>query len=373
MKKRVMFLIESMIVGGAERVLINLVNNLDPEKYDITVISVFRNSVYKGYDCTFADVLNPYVNYRYLIDNRVVWKYRLFNILFNRVSKRFLHRLLIGKGYDIEVAWYEGLPTTFLSHSSNNHSRKLAWLHYGEGFACLSISQKELCIQEYRKYDKIVGVSHGVCHNFQKRLGKNFPLITCYNIIDEEEILFKADAFMVEREASLTFVSVGRLIPVKGYDRLINACARLKREGFDFRLWLIGDGEEYGSLKQLIIQNGLNGDVYLLGNQSNPYPYMKTADWFISSSFAEGFSTVLTEAYIIGTPIISTRCLGTAELLGETGEYGLIIENSEDAIYQAMQKTLTDPYLRDKFSGQTNRRLLFTKRNLLNDVQRILQ
>lgn len=341
MKKRLMFLIESMVVGGAERVLLNLVNSLSPEKYDITVISVFKQSVYENYQCTFTDSLAPYVKYKYLVDNTNSLKYQLFNAFFYHGNKRLLHQLLIGNGYDVEIAWYEGLPTTFLAHSSNKHSRKLAWLHYGDGFAHLTATQKDVYRKEYRQYDKIVGVSEGVCRNFKERVGEDFLLTTRYNILDDQEILRKADAFTVEREDPLTFVSVGRLIPVKGFDRLVNACACLKQEGLNFRLWLIGEGSEYEVLQKQILQNSLEEKVHLLGNQDNPYPYMKAADWCVSSSRVEAFGMVLLEAMMVGTPVIATKCLGTAELLGTNGEYGLMTENSEEALCQAMKRVLT--------------------------------
>lgn len=372
-KKRLLFLIESMVVGGAERVLINLVNSLDAAKYDVTVMSVFKQSIYENYRCTFADSLAPHVKYKYLIDNSNPLKYKAFNQTFYHGSKRLLHQMLIGGSYDVEIAWYEGLPTTFLAHSSNRHSRKLAWLHYGDGFANLSEAQRDTYLREYRQYDTIVGVSDGVCRNFQERLAKDFPLTTCYNILDDKEILRKADAFTVEREEPLTFVSVGRLIPVKGYDRLISACTRLKQEGHDFRLWLIGEGSEHEALQQQILQNELEKEVRLFGNQDNPYPYMKAADWFVSSSHAEGFSTVLTEACIIGTPIISTQCLGTAELLGENSEYGLMTENSEEPLYQAMKRVLTHPDLRADYSAKIRQRsAVFQKEALVRAVEQVL-
>lgn len=373
MKKRLMFLIESMVVGGAERVLLNLVNSLSSEKYDITVISVFRQSVYENYQCTFTDSLAPHVRYKYLVDNTNSLKYQLFNAFFYHGNKRLLHQLLIGNGYDVEIAWYEGLPTTFLAHSSNKHSRKLAWLHYGDGFAHLTPQQKETFLQEYRKYDEIVGVSDGVCRNFRERLGGNFSLRTCYNILDDNEIRAKADAFIVEREKPLTFVAVGRLVPVKGYDRLINACAQLKQEGHDFRLWLIGEGSEHEALQHKIQKFALEQEVKMLGNQDNPYPYMKAADWFVSSSHAEGFSTVLTEACIIGTPIISTRCLGTAELLGANGEYGLMTENSEEALCQAMRNVLVHTEMGEDFSVKIqSRSAAFQKEELVRVIEQML-
>ena len=373
MRKRLMFLIESMVVGGAERVLLNLVNSLSPEKYDITVISVFKQSVYENYQCTFTDSLAPYVKYKYLVDNTNSLKYQLFNAFFYHGNKRLLHQLLIGNGYDVEIAWYEGLPTTFLANSSNKHSRKLAWLHYGDGFAHLTAIQKDVYRKEYRQYDKIVGVSEGVCRNFKERVGEDFLLTTRYNILDDQEILRKANAFTVERETPLTFVSVGRLIPVKGFDRLVNACACLKQEGLDFRLWLIGEGSEHEVLQKQIQQNSLEEKVHLLGNQDNPYPYMKAADWCVSSSRVEAFGMVLLEAMMVGTPVIATKCLGTAELLGANGEYGLMTENSEEALCQAMRNVLVHTEMGEDFSVKIqSRSAAFQKEELVRVIEQML-
>lgn len=373
MKKRLMFLIESMVVGGAERVLLNLVNSLSPEKYDITVMSVFKQSVYEKYQCTFTDSLASHVKYKYLVDNTNLLKYQMFNVFFYHGNKRLLHQLLIGNGYDVEIAWYEGLPTTFLAHSSNKHSCKLAWLHYGDGFAHLTAIQKDVYRKEYRQYDEIVGVSDGVCRNFKERLGEDFPLTTRYNILDDQEILRKADAFTVERETPLTFVSVGRLIPVKGFDRLVNVCARLKQEGYDFRLWLIGEGGEHKTLQNQIQQLGLEREMKMFGNQANPYPYMKAADWCVSSSRVEAFGMVLLEAMMVGTPVIATKCLGTAELLGANGEYGLITENSEEALCQAMRNVLVHTEMGEDFSVKIlSRSAAFRKDILLKAMEQIL-
>lgn len=367
-----MFLIESMIVGGAERVLINIVNNLDPEQYDITVISVFRYSVYKNYNYTFIEALKPHIHYRHLVDNGVAWKYRLFNVLFNRCNKRLFHRLLIGLQYDVEIAFYEGLPTTFLSHSSNKSSKKIAWLHYGDAFANLTQRQKRSYLQEYSAYNVIVGVSDSVCQNFKERLTDAYPLTTCYNVLESDQIKKDALNFSVERGNLATFVSVGRLTQVKGYYRLLSVCKQLKDDGYQFRLWLVGEGEERGRLEEYIIDNQLSNVVTLWGNQSNPYPYVKAADWFVSSSYAESFSLVAVESMIIGTPVICTQCICTKELLGDEMDE-LIAENTEDGIYQAMKKVLDLPGLQRVYSEKVQRRSrAFDKKDLIKAVEGIL-
>ena len=373
MKKNLLFLIESMIVGGAERVLIDLANNLDPKKYDITVISIFKETVYKDYNSSFSEMLKPHIHKNYLIDNTSKWKYKLFNYSFNHCPKKWFHYLLIGRKYDVEIAFYEGFPTVFLAHSSNPHSKKVAWLHYGNGFQNLSASKKKETIDVYSHFDQIIGVSLGVCKNFQNRVCNNFPIEVKYNIIDEINIIKKSNKFIVERESNRPlFISVGRLTPVKGFDRLLKVCHNLIKQNYQFNLWIIGEGTERINLEKLIIDYHLEKNVSLLGNQQNPFPYVKIADWYICSSYAEGFSTSMTEATILGIPIISTLCAGTKELLGND-EYGLVVENSEDGIFNGMSNVLNNKYLREKYQEQlTALKNKFKKDVLLKEIEKIL-
>lgn len=372
MKRKVLFLIESFIVGGAERVLLNLVNAMDKERFDVTVMAVFKQSVYEGYNCQFADALDPAVHYKYLVDNSSKWKYRLFNIAFNRLPKQWIHRWMIGEGYDTEVAFYEGLPTLFLAHSSNKRSNKIAWLHYGNGFANLSENDQHTFSCLYDKFDTIVGVSNGVSQNFKNKIGLSEKVITLYNLIDEEEIIRKSKFFDIPRiESGVSFVSVGRLCEVKGYDRLLHVCKLIKDEGYSFCLKIIGAGDNI-SLEQIISTDSLGGYVQLLGNKDNPYPFMKSADWYVCSSYAEGFSTTITEALIVGTPVISTDCSGTDELLGNS-EYGIRCENSEEGLYKAMKQVLDNPDLRNSYAEKALQKgRSFHKEELLARIEDVL-
>ena len=168
------------------------------------------------------------------------------------------------------------------------------------------------------------------------------------------------------------FVCVGRLSEVKGYDRLLNIAVRLKSEGFRFRIDIVGDGLLRKELQSYINSNELDDCVTLCGNKDNPYPYIKHADWLVCASYAEGFSSVITEALIIGTPVISTDCSGTDELLGNS-EYGIRCENSENGLYEAMKSVLTDDSLYIKYkkkAAEGGRR--FNKEQLLQEIEQIL-
>ena len=372
MKRKILFLIESFIVGGAERVLLNLVNAMDKERFDVTVMSVFKQSVYDGYDCQFTDALDSNVHYKYLVDNSSKWKYRLFNVAFNRLPKRWIHRWMIGTKYDTEVAFYEGLPTLFLAHSSNKKSKKIAWLHYGNGFDGLSNGQKVYYQKLYSSFDEIIGVSKGICENFKNRVGGCCVLSVLYNIIDDSQIRNKAIVCTIDREPQIpVFVAVGRLTAVKGYDRLLRICKSLHEQQYSFKLWIVGDGLQQ-EIPDYVKCNDMQGYVTLWGNQDNPYPFMKCADWYICSSYAEGFSTTITEALIVETPVISTDCSGTEELLGNS-EYGIRCENSEVGLYKAMKQVLDNPDLRTSYAEKAGLKGgSFHKEDLLARIEEIL-
>ena len=375
MKRKVLFLIESFITGGAERVLLDLANAMDKTKFDVTVLSVFKESVYKGYDAKFDEDFSPNVHRRYLVDNTVRWKYLLFNYLYNKLPKKWFHKLLVGNGYDTEVAFYEGLPTVFLSHSTNKKSKKIAWLHYGGGFADSKGKKKKQYQKVYSEYDLIVGVSKGVCDNFIQKVGLNKNVLVRYNIFDDEKIKMKAGISIRKSCATTSFIAVGRVCEVKGYDRLLRVCLRLKKDGFVFIVSIIGGKqirEYFDELKTFIVENSMGNYVRMLGHKDNPYPYIKASDWLISSSYTEGYSTVVAESMIIGTPVISTLCSGTKELLGENNEWGICCENSDDGLYEAMKEVLKKREIHDYYEGKAiERGGKFNKKLLVEQLEEL--
>ena len=189
--KKVMFMIESMVVGGAEKALIDLVNNLDPKKYDVTIIYIFKHSVYPNYNYKFKQLFNENIKIKYLIDNSNKIKYRCFNFLYNKLPKSWFYKVFIREKYDIEVAFYEGFPTTFLSYSNNKNSKKVAWLHTDSNNAFAGMTNEQLSSIKniYDKYDLIVGVSKAVCKSFYGLFGMKDRLRVQYNVIDTQNVI----------------------------------------------------------------------------------------------------------------------------------------------------------------------------------------
>ncbi|MFB5197828.1 glycosyltransferase [Neobacillus sp. KR4-4] len=372
MKKKVAFFIESMVVGGAEKVLIDLVNNLNPEKYEITVIALFKKSVYTNYCFEFDEGFQPHVKYKYLIDNTNVLRYRLFNYLYAHMPKHRMYRYLIKDEYDVEVAFYEGWPTEFVSFSSQN-SYKIAWLHTNQHrlYQNLTISQLDESKRIYQSFSQIIGVSEAVCQSFNVIFPNSEPRCV-YNPIQDEWITTKAKKEHIKRQDVMQFVTVGRLIPVKGYERLISALAQCKQEGYSFCLWMIGDGENLDQLQAMVKQYHLEQEIDFLGQKANPYPYIKAADCLICSSYAEGLSTVAIEAIVLGKPVITTDCSGMQEIFG-SHECGYICENTEEGLIRAIKEVLRKPINLDYYKEQAKqRREFFALENRMAEVEILL-
>lgn len=358
--KKIAFYIESMVVGGAEKVLIDLVNHMDYSRYDVTVIAIFKHSVYSDYTFQFENFFNPQVHYKTLVDNGNSLRYLLFNYAYAHMNKRTLYSWLIKEQYDVEIAFYEGLPTEFVSFSTNSRSRKLTWLHtdntrlYKNSTAQV-IAQKHAI---YQKYDQILGVSSQVCQSFRKYF-PDIDVKVAYNVYDVDQIQQKSQyPLNWARSQETEFLTVGRLIEIKGYDRLIHVCHRLNQEGFHFHVTMLGDGGLRETLETAVREYALTDRISFLGMQQNPYAFMSRSDYFLCTSYSEGFSTVGVEAILCELPFLTTNCSGMREIFGHE-QCGIICDNSEDGIYAMMKQVLTHRENRKQFVEACKRRKAF--------------
>lgn len=344
MKKKVLFLIECMAIGGAEKVLIDLVNNLNKDIYDVTVIKVYKENIYNQ-NAKFATEFNDNVTVKYLCNNEKNFTYKLFNFVLNRISNRLIHRFLIGMKYDVEIAYYEGLPTKLIAASMNKKSKKIAWIHTDTKNRTKEFDQKLMADEKnfYSKYDKVIGVSKDVVKSFKMVFTDIKEVEVKYNPIDSRYIKEKgAEKIELSKKSDcITLVTIGRLTPIKGYDRLINVLDRLKKENFKFQLWIVGDGECRESLETQTRQMGLEDEVIFIGFQENPYKYLMKSDLYVCSSWIEGYSTVVLEAICAEIPVITTECPGMDEIFGKY-ECGKICDNNDEALYKELRKLLNE-------------------------------
>lgn len=341
---KLLFFIETLVGGGAEKVLKTLVNSMDTEKFDITVATLFKENT--------DGELNNGIKYKYCYKEKTAFTNALMRF---EAAAGLTYRLHLKGDYDIEVAYLECGATKIIAGSTNKKAKKIAWVH-------CDLSKKEHNFAEfvkntkgyYEKYDKIVCVSEDVRNSFVKGYGGTFDTLTLYNCYDDEDILKKSKVSYTFRKQNdeKICLAVGRLTHQKGFDRLLKAHKKLLSEGIKHKLVILGEGEERENLEKCIADNGLTNSTELVGFSDNPYKYIKAADLIVCSSRYEGFSTVVVESLILGTPVVTTDCTGMREVLGDN-EYGLITENSEDGIYRGMKKMLTDSSLYLKYKEKS--------------------
>ena len=163
-------------------------------------------------------------------------------------------------------------------------------------------------------------------------------------------------------------------MPVKGFDKLARIHKRLREDGFPVHMYFLGDGPEREKLQEFVQENGLQESLTFLGYQTNPYKYVSKCDLFLCASSAEGFSTAATEALILGVPVVTTPVSGMKEMLGESNEYGIVTEGSEESLYQAVRKLLEDPALLQHYKKQAAERGKdFSKEKTVKAVEEMLE
>ena len=337
----ILFLIPTLDRGGAENVLVNLVNNMDQSKYQITVQTLFDKDSQK-------DRLRPGIEYRSFL-------YRQFHgnsRLQARLPAKLLYRLIVGKRYDIVVSYLEGPTAHILSGCPYEDTKKVAWFHVEmdrDRQLSAGFRSKEAALAAYRDYDRVVFVAESVKRSIERLAGQPFQHThVLYNTVNTKEIRQKAKEDIPDALFSKDYcniVSVGRIIPAKGYDRLVRIHKRLTEDGYPCRFFVLGEGSDRMELEQFLRENDLTETFTFLGFQNNPYRYVSKADLFVCSSRREGFSTAVSEALVLGVPVVSTNCSGAYELLGEADEYGIVTGNDEDSLYSGLKRLLADPEL----------------------------
>ncbi len=199
--------------------------------------------------------------------------------------------------------------------------------------------------------DEIIFVSQTAMQQFCRL----FPMVTTrkqviYNLFDKKNIILKSKLTRAGiKKEKLTLCTIGRLEHVKGHGRLISIIDRLKKDGLDFQLWIIGEGSQEIVIKGLISKYNLENVVFLLGFIKNPYPLLKSSDIFISVSKVEGLPLVIGEAMCLGKPIVATKVSGVIDMLNH-GKYGMLVDMDDDSIYNGLKEMITNESLRTMYA-----------------------
>ena len=378
-KKKILIRIGSLRHGGAEKVLVTFLKNLPKDKYEIDLLL----NLYSG---RYLAEVPDWINVLYLNKGEMITTNRIqdipkkaYRVLYQNLLKKFpkilYSTILKNKKYDVEFAAIHGMRDDILN-SPIQSSKKIVWIHND----LRKTEFHHYTDQEIRKFfgfDKIMVISEHIQKDFEN-LAQNedekSKIERIYNPLDTKEILLKSQEPRIKNQefknSEPLFVSVGTVFPQKGFDRLLKVHKKLLDEGFKHRIQIIGDGYDFENITNLKTELGVNETAEMLGFTDNPYPYVKAADFYILSSRYEGFPTVLFEAITLKKNIIATDVSGVQEML-ENGKLGLIVENSEEGIYEGMKKALTEPKFFEQY--QENLKDYEMPFNLENSVNKIME
>ena len=332
--KKVLIFGYTMEVGGAEKALLDTLNYLN-KKCDIDLYLLEK----KG---SLLEDIPRNVNVYQIKNNLFIYLLFRFIPFFRKI---IINNIANKKDYGYVFGYMEGRCGTWVSDIRKN-IKKYAWIHNDVMKFDIGISEKEIK-KTYNNIDKVICVSKDARDNFCLKydIPKNKTEVI-YNFIDEKTILKKSKEFNVNNDV-FTFVNVAKMRDQKRQDRLVKSAIYLKEKGYKFKIQLIGDGPNLDKIKNMVMENEVDDVVEVLGLQVNPYPYIKAADFFVLSSYMEGYGIVIKEALLLRKKIITTDVVGPREIL-ENGRYGIIVPNDDDSLKYEMESILKNKTKYDK-------------------------
>lgn len=354
-KRRLLFIDGPLGGGGAERVLIDILRNIDYSRYDVDLAVICRGGALMDEVPPEVNVIELWDGYTtaYKIATRLSLWFRCNGLLSRKMNGPKLRR-----DYDLEISFLEGMPTK-LGALRTTGAKKAAWVHVDLDRFRYETAQFYPGEEErvYNSMTYIVNVSNDCETAFCRRFPDcTTPRRIIYNPIDRNKILRMAAEKSDSRdEGAMTAIMVGRLTPQKAPERFLEVARLAKEAGLDIKFKWVGDGSLRDALLERTKALGLEDCVEFTGFQKNPFPHIASADVLMVTSDFEGFCLVIPEAMCLGVPVISTRTAGPSELIGNN-EYGILTDFSAQSLFDALKDLYDKPEKRERLARTALRR-----------------
>jgi len=369
MKKKLLFVIPSLEIGGAEKSLINLLSEFSYTEYDVDLLLLKRENSLIKYLPREVNIINPGNEFAFFslpILQSIIYFFRQkkWDLAVSRISFAIINKLhatnkaeqygwkYLKKSlgpfttkYDVAVGYLEK-TSIYLAVDCIAAKKKVGFIRVNYDFLKLD---KKFDRKYFKKLDNI-------CANGERSesiLKRNFPeyspkIITVLNITPTGTIKKLAEEFNPFQEDHINIVSVGRLHIQKGYDLALKVCKLLFKKGHRIKWHIIGEGPERKNIEALIREHNLDNFFVLHGQKVNPYPYIKHCDFYVQTSLYEGRSNTIIEAKILNKPIVVTNFNSVTELI-EDMHNGVIVDFDPEKITDAIERLISDKSLTDIF------------------------
>jgi len=355
---KILFLFDSLECGGAEQALYDLLRLMDKTKFEVAIFVLKTGGAweekFRGANVRILNADEDNANKGFLQKRRLRYA--------KRHNGKGLLKAILKEKFDLVVSYmmWEQLGTGFVSGIP-----AVCWFHWdvdsNKPFRWIVNENRKLML----KYDRIFCVSKAGQASLKQLIRR--PVEMHYNPIDSQRICEMAKE---HRELPETpyICAVGRMVPEKGFVRLVHVHKRLLEAGAPHKLVIVGDGPERDNIENAIKETKTEDSVILAGYQSNPYPYMKNSRFLVCSSFTEALPVISMEALSLGVPIVSA-IPSIEEVFGD--EYcGVITNNDDDSLFADMYAMLTDAtcYAKAK-QGAENRSKFFDGKRMVKEVE----
>jgi glycosyltransferase involved in cell wall biosynthesis len=374
-KKKILFMLINMNIGGTEKALLNLIAELSKEEIEITILMLEEYGGFLAFIPARVniDYVKGYGNIKRLLNDPLhivaldlLKRFRviealtiLFLYFFSKLMRDrstffayLLHNYPVTEHeYDIAVA-FAG-PMDFISYfvaKKIKAKKKIQWIHFDITKVGFNL---QFAMKIYAIFDKIFVVSSEGRNKLISKIPKLKDRIDVFNnIVSSKEILnqTRIGSGFTDKYDGIRILTVGRLAHEKGQDLAIRVLARLIDDGYQVKWYCVGDGKSKEIYKSLVAEYNLQDNFIFLGSSPNPYSYIEQCDIYVQPSRYEGFCITLIEARCLKKPIVTTDVNGAKEQI-KSGETGLIVNINEYEIYNAVKNLMDDQDLRKKLSS----------------------
>lgn len=364
--KKVLFVMQSLYNGGAEKSLVNLLNEMPDEIFHIDLLLFKKEGMFLAQVPSSVNILDTPLLLKELFGpvgeaHRMLF-YKVGGTLLAKVRKKEgseraawrwknVYEKVLPKlpgHYDVAIAYISGEVMYYVADKVNA-KKKIVWIHndYREAKHPREFDKRYL-----QQMDGIVSISERCVDILKEEFPELVDRMYCIENITSSVVTRKRASEFVPIEYSnqtSSVLSVGRLMEQKGFDMAVDAAKILKGKKYKFRWFVIGNGELERKLKDKIKENNVEDCFILIGAKENPYPYIKNCTVFAQTSRWEGKSVVLDEAKILCKPIVVTDYPTVHDQI-EDGKEGMIVGMNAESIADGIQKMLGNKTLRKKYS-----------------------
>ncbi len=367
MKKKLLFVIDSLDCAGAEKSLVTLLSLLDYQKYQVDLLLFGYGGVLETILPKEVNLLPPlpYTQFSektlskqfFQLNNQNMLRARMKYSLKLRLKKRTNPQKARvfwesassvietnPKFYDIAISYAQGVPTFYVAEKVKS-KKKFSWVN-----AIIKLHGKDRVFQKqyYEIFDNIVAVSDTTREIFLESYPEyQIKTKVIYDINNQDSISRMADLQTSEHIdfEGLKILTIGRLASQKGYDIALDACRLLKEAGVNFKWYVLGKGPKEDEIRKYIQKNDLVNHFILLGTRVNPYPIIKNSDIYVQTSRYEGFGLAIAEARMLNIPVVTTRFDAVYNQM-EHEKNGLVVEMSSSAVFNGILRLIQDQNLK---------------------------